>query len=332
MDDILPLLSAILFILAFFYYLIRPLVSPIHPPQSQVQVQLSHPPPQTPQHSAPLDALVYQEGLLLFQMIRPPVLDLILACHALSIWHQIAVKEKMRYMIVGSVAASMNHEGNIIDQIEILIEENRFDDVKRNLVERHPELQRTQQGQVVILLPGRGNEGVALQVYAAGTYNYPDRFIPPYNSPSRKPEHDGLEPTYQVVPAVEAYPNLKILIIQSKLGLKQRLLRFDLTSTCEVQKWRNENDIYEIKAFLKGAARDEDGKFNDADVQQLKPQLARWLMFVKTSGVKTLPWEIQQWALLGLDVRNEYVTPIRQPAASQALWQVQAPPGMNWRA
>ena len=231
---------------------------------------------------------------------------------AANIWDQIAYTEKLQYAFVGSFAARLNGDDFPVYELEILVERSALADNSKRLtdiMDAYFQVLTITPSNRHILVIGE-NEGIglgiAMRFFQTGTPEYPDEFIPPRESYFRNANHEGQTCTYrgQVLPY--QYPHNRFVpVLRFDLLLRQRLLRFDPDSADEDIRLESQRDVYEIRTFLRCAARDRDPPFAIEVANTLLPIVKSWIRYTRIMGLPTSAQDVGWWWRLQIPLTNE---------------------------
>ena len=227
---------------------------------------------------------------------------------AACIWDFIATSSSLEYAFVGSIVARLRANDDKAfetNTIEILVRPTTLANDAQRLVELKSTHQHflgfTPTNQLLVII--EGNKGIALQFFANGNGCYPERFIPPNNSPTYTGEYAGLHPTFNHIylhgfnPSISRY----LPFIRCRWLLVQRLFRFDPDSTDQNKQDQNVHDINDIKVFLKCTKEDGD-RIPPETVQHLLPKYRRWRIFASYNCLPPTTVENEEWVRLGFPV------------------------------
>lgn len=233
----------------------------------------------------------------------PTIEQLLRAAHN---WHCIAQQYRLEYAFVGSIIARFRGDDFEVHTIEILVRPSTLNDNARILTQiknQRPEYLGITPTNRHIVVTDENRKGIALQFFATGTENYPNDFIPPYDSPLRSAQHLGLEPTIGHMLLSRSPPyNTWVPFIRCRYLLYQRLLRFNQNPQNAAQRRQNRHDINDIETYLKCTAKDEDFPFPNHVVQFLQPIVRSWINYAD-NNFYPFTWEAKnEWRRLGFDV------------------------------
>jgi hypothetical protein len=219
-------------------------------------------------------------------------------------WDQIAKNSALDYAFTGSFVALLSGAIFDIQRIEILVGRNATADsaqTLRDIWDNEVYLAiSTHSNQAIILVTE--NKGIAVQFFAPGEHGYPESLVPPSPvSATTGAPYADLEPNFRLKDlGHQSVPAYLVPVIQARVILKRKLLRFNFNPTDQNQVMKNRRDCIEINALLNCTASDGDDRFPPDVVFILFPIIKYWIPYAKRFLVPT-SWEaVCKWYRLGL--------------------------------
>ena len=154
----------------------------------------------------------------------------------------------------------------------------------------------------IIVTDEYAGRGIAVQLFATGTPEFPYPLVAPRDSHFRTLETIDMVATYRFQDVADQYQLRALPILRFHLLLHQRLTRFDIHSTDQDIARRNCSEIEDVVVFLHCTSNPNfgDSPFPPAMANSLLNKVRVWIRHAGINNHTTTPEELQMWRNLGV--------------------------------